>query len=165
MPHMGHTTTQAVESSHSAIKKHLISSKADLKSVFGRLTLFWQQQRSNLDIVYAQDTNKIRVDLNHNIFSQIRRQVSPFALQLLAKEVSSLPINNASLSSFCACKIKATYGLPCHHILYRHLIANASIAIVQIHKRWQVWRPQLRLQDSDQFVEVATKPDIPLDPL
>ena len=69
MPHMGHTTTQAVESSHSAIKKHLISSKADLKSVFGRLTLFWQQQRSNLDIVYAQDTNKIRVDLNHNIFS------------------------------------------------------------------------------------------------
>ena len=80
MPHMGHTTTQAVESSHSAIKKYLISSKVDLNSVFGRLTLFWRQQRGNLDMVHAQDTNKIRVDLNHNIFSWIRGQVSPFAL-------------------------------------------------------------------------------------
>jgi hypothetical protein len=37
---MGHTTTQAVESSHSAIKKYLVSSMADLKSVFGHLMLF-----------------------------------------------------------------------------------------------------------------------------
>jgi hypothetical protein len=37
---MGHTTTQAVESSHAAIKKYLISSRADLKGVFGRLMLF-----------------------------------------------------------------------------------------------------------------------------
>lgn len=40
VPHMGHVTTSAVESAHSAIKKYLISSKADLKSVFDRLCLF-----------------------------------------------------------------------------------------------------------------------------
>lgn len=40
VPHMGHTTTSAVESAHSAMKKYLVSSKADLKSVFKRMTLF-----------------------------------------------------------------------------------------------------------------------------
>jgi hypothetical protein len=40
VPHMGYVTTSAVESAHSAIKKYLISSKADLKSVFSRLCLF-----------------------------------------------------------------------------------------------------------------------------
>ena len=165
MPHVGHTTTQAVESSHSAIKKYLISSKADLKSVFGRLTLFWQQQRGTLDIVHAQDTNKISVDLNHNIFSWIRGQVSPFALQLLAKEISALPANNASLTSFCACTIKATHGLLCHHILYQHLTGNAPITVAQIHKHWWLWRPQEQPQGGDEFVKVATKPDVPLDPL
>lgn len=40
VPHFGHVTTSAVESAHSAIKKYLVSSKADLKSVFQRLVLF-----------------------------------------------------------------------------------------------------------------------------
>ena len=38
--HFGHVKTSAVESAHSAVKKYLISSKADLKSVFNRLCLF-----------------------------------------------------------------------------------------------------------------------------
>ena len=161
---MGHTTTQAVESSHSAIKKYLISSRADLKSVFGRLVLFWQQQRSNLDIIHAQDTNKVRVDLNNGIFNWIRGQVSPFALQLLAREISALPTNDASLTS-CACTIQATHGLPCRHILYRHLTGDAPLAMEQIHKHWWLWRPQQQQQGSDNIQIPTTKPDIPLNPL
>ena len=40
VPHMGHVTTSAVESSHSSIKKYLVTSRGDLKSVFERLVLF-----------------------------------------------------------------------------------------------------------------------------
>lgn len=40
VPHMGHITTSAVESSHSSIKKYLVTSRGDLKSVFERLVLF-----------------------------------------------------------------------------------------------------------------------------
>ena len=166
MPHMGHTTTQAVESSHSAIKKYLISSRADLKSVFGRLTLFWQQQRSSLDIAHAQGTNKVRVDLNSGIFNWIRGQISPFALQLLVKEVSALPANNAPLTSSCACTIQATHGLPCRHILYRHLTSDTPLVIEQIHKHWWLWRPEQQQQDGNNHdIQVAIKPDIPLNPL
>ena len=165
---MGHTTAEAVESTHAAIKKYLISCRADLKSVFGRLTLFWQQQRSNLDIIHSQGTNKVRVDLNSGIFGWIRGQVSPFAFQLLAKEVSALPANNASLTS-CTCTIQATHGLPCRHILYQHFTCNAPLAIEQIHKHWWLWRPQQQQQgdnhDNIEDVRVATRPDIPLNPL
>ncbi|EAQ85354.1 hypothetical protein CHGG_09368 [Chaetomium globosum CBS 148.51] len=95
---MGHTTTQAVESSHAAIKKYLVSSRADLKS--------------------------------------------------------------------------ATHGLPCRHILYRHLTGDEPVTIQQIHKHWWLWRPQEQQHVGDddsrnpnvEVVGIMPMPDIPLDP-
>ncbi|EAQ85497.1 hypothetical protein CHGG_09511 [Chaetomium globosum CBS 148.51] len=67
---------------------------------------------------------------------------------------------------------KATHGLPCRHILYRHLTGDEPVTIQQIHKHWWLWRPQEQQHVGDddsrnpnvEVVGIMPMPDIPLDP-
>lgn len=163
IPHMGHVTTSAVESSHSTIKKYLISSKADLKSVFSRLCLFWKNQRSNLDVDVAQGSNKVRTDLNSVVYNWIRGQISPFALGLLAQEVAALPTGNVPLlDSTCTCSLPTTHGLPCRHSLHKHITDDKPLELKQIHLHWWLYRATT----SKEYDQVAGSVfDIPLNPL
>lgn len=119
------------------------------------------------------------------VFSWIRGQVSAAALDLLTKEISALPANNAPPTTSCACTIQATHGLPCRHILYRHLTGDGPLTIQQIHKHWWLWRLQEEQQggidngasegnvdhssegggDTDiEVVRLIAEPNIPLNP-
>ncbi|EAQ84561.1 hypothetical protein CHGG_08575 [Chaetomium globosum CBS 148.51] len=140
---LSHVTTSAVESSHSSIKKYLVTSRGDLKSVFERL---------------------VPTPCHGVIYSYIRGQISTYALHLLATEVAKLPAKDApgGEGDICTCSLPAIHGLPCRHTLYKHLTGDGPVELKQIHKHWWSYRP---VTDGEEQQIVNVVPNIPVEPV
>ncbi|OTA08360.1 hypothetical protein A9Z42_0000400 [Trichoderma parareesei] len=98
-PHFGRLTTSIVESSHASLKRFLQQrSTGDLKVLYEKLQLFWTHQAAEARLEAQRRRNKV-MTASHFIFSDIRFQISPHAVELLQLQLRLVP-RQGSLGSW-----------------------------------------------------------------
>jgi hypothetical protein len=138
-PHFGNKTTSRLEGLHAIMKQYIRVSTADLKGVFEKLQLFWDNQYRDLNQRLADQRNR-RVHASSNeIFDQVRDIIHDKAIVLIWNEVSKLPENGPPTST-CSGYTGRVLGLPCQHSLWGKISSSEAIQPSEVHPFWHISR-------------------------
>ncbi|KAK4233044.1 hypothetical protein C8A03DRAFT_48282 [Achaetomium macrosporum] len=74
---------------------------------------------------------------------------------------SAVESSHSSINKYLVTS-RATHGLPCRHILYKHLTGDSPVELKQIHKHWWNYRP---VANAEEHQVVYAVPNIPLAPV
>lgn len=146
VPHFGHSTTSVAESSHASVKAYLVQGSGDLATVFQKLRLYWGNQARELSLERSKRQNKVAFSTLTPLFKELQSKIVPQAaqilettLQQLPKPKSNLPIGPLPDGDICGgpChRLTVGMGLPCRHVLYRHMQELAPLQLQEIDVHW-----------------------------
>lgn len=168
--HFGHSTTSVAESSHASVKAYLVQGSGDLTTVFRKLRLYWENQTRELSLERAKRQNKVVFSTLPPLFKEIQSKIVPQAarilestLRQLPKPKSNLPVGPLPAGDICgsSCdRLVLGVGLPCRHILHRHIQEWAPLTLQEIDIHWWWYRPA-----GDRGIPASPEPPGPQDPL
>ena len=90
LPHFRHTSTSIAESSHAGLKRWVTSSTGDLATVFKAIQRL-ETQESKVSTSRAQRMNTLQFDTDTDLFSLVRVDVVPLALDAITRELRLIP--------------------------------------------------------------------------
>lgn len=130
--HFGSTTTSRAESTNSFLKKSLASSVGDLLSVFREFNLAIEHQIHELRKTHEDNKFKRPSYTNHPVFVDVVYKISSFALAKCYKHM------NVSTGSSCSLQFSTTWGIPCGHILKKHMRKRSKLSTSEFHAQWHL---------------------------
>ena len=136
--HFGTTSTSKGEGAHAVLKRNLITSTEDLKTVVENLDLMLINQRH--DYLIAAEEAKVRypMDLKIDVFRNLAAFVTPYALRKILEEYKRL-IDEPTVLPACTKAFSTSLGLPCAHIIQERLTSN-GLMIEDVHLHWRLER-------------------------
>ncbi|KAH1256460.1 PKS-NRPS hybrid synthetase [Glycine max] len=139
--HLGNTTTNKVESTHSSLKRLLQNSIGDLCSVWDVVNNMITLQHTQIKASFETSTHVIGHVFQKTLYKRLLGMVSRYALNQIAAEFERVHYAGNNPSS-CGCMVRTTLGLPCACELSKYV--GGCIPLDSIHMFWR------RLSFSDQ---------------
>ena len=93
--------------------------------------------------------NRLQFDTDTDLFSLMRADVVPLALDAITRELRLIPqperggppVQPEGPCGPLLCSMRATMGLPCRHILYNHKVTLTPLQLCQFDWHWIWIRP------------------------
>ena len=146
-PHLGSRTTSRAEGAHATMKAFLHSRHGNLFNVAKALLNHFTTQHVLIKDELAADLHKVPVSiLNKSFYIELSRNVSRFALRMLAKEdemaqriIFLAKQQNSTSVPTCDeyCIIQPTMGLPCCHQMAQWKANGQPIPLSSIYDHWR----------------------------
>ncbi|KAL5191889.1 Protein FAR1-RELATED SEQUENCE 5 [Glycine soja] len=152
--HLGNTTTNRVESTHSSVKRLLQNSLGDLCSVWDAMNNMITLQHTEIKASFETSTHVVGHVFKKTLYKRLLGMVSRYALNKIVVEIERVDYAGKNPSS-CGCVVRTTLGLPCACELSKYV--GGCIPLDSIHMF--CWR----LSFSDQGLsepEVSIKAEI-----
>ena len=114
--HFSHLVTSRVEGKHSTVKSWISVSTGDLKDVYRKISLAVEHQEHVIRQQLAYNRSTSLISHSHPIWTNMKREISHFALQKTFEQFQKAKHLDAQAVS-CSEVFKKTMGLPCVHML------------------------------------------------
>ncbi|KAK8918713.1 hypothetical protein KSP39_PZI021107 [Platanthera zijinensis] len=158
--HLGNSTTNRVEGSHSQLKKFLEVSIGNLATIWQTFDQMINLQHTEIKRSFGQSTIQTNRVFSSSLYSDLLGYISITALEYIKKEELRARTGHGSFEG-CTHKIKYTLGLPCAHDLLSYIRNNNTFPLWMIHDHWK----QLTLREikEEQDIKEENEADSKID--
>lgn len=137
--HLGNAATSRVEGAHATMKRWIGSSKADILTVFEMVERSIVAQVNAIDAGLAQDRISTPVFANKDLFTNLIRRVSRYAITRLVEQYQRVKrVTKEAPLLPCTNTFTGTMGLPCSHRMVKILQSQAHIQLAEVHPFWRI---------------------------
>ena len=161
--HLGSTTSSRAEGAHATIKRYLQVSTGNLDTVCRRISLAVTNQEREMQATRATQLIRVPHVLRQpHVFGKVLTKISTFALLKVSftssrrsclaeiltwNSTHTLPqvfdqwkqVMQETIQSPlppCASVFTTTLGMPCAHVLRRHIRSGTQLAVDDFHRQW-----------------------------
>lgn len=144
--HFGNVATSRVEGAHWALKRNLLSSIGDLKTVVDAINILLSNQRQEHLGALERAKCRLPIELRHRWLRNVIAYVTPFALRKILhhwEHIVKQQEDNEISSKPCTKTFTTTMGLPCGHDVIELLKSDppGAIKVEDIHPHWRYDKP------------------------
>ncbi|XP_038711743.1 PKS-NRPS hybrid synthetase CHGG_01239-like [Tripterygium wilfordii] len=154
--HLGNTTTNRVESSHSKLKKYLSNSVGGFVQSFSKINLLLQGQVVDIKASFEDSLTRVPIRFRIPFYKELVNVVSTAALEKIETECSSIGSEGVSVDN-CLHANSQCFGLPCGHMLTIYRNEGKAIPLSDIHPYWRQLCIQPFSQDPKDEVKIDTE--------
>ncbi|XP_038688791.1 uncharacterized protein LOC119987952 [Tripterygium wilfordii] len=157
--HLGNTTTNRVESSHSKLKKYLSNSVGGFVQSFNKINLLLQGQVIDIKASFEDSLTRVPIRFRVSFYKELINMVSTTALVKIETELASIGSEGATADK-CLHTTAKCYGLPCAHMLTNYRTEGKSIPLSDVHSYWRKLCIQPFSQEATDEIRIDTEIDI-----
>ncbi|XP_038693744.1 uncharacterized protein LOC119991468 [Tripterygium wilfordii] len=152
--HLGNTTTNRVEGSHSKLKRHLTTSVHGFVTSLDAIHLLLEGQLIDIKASFEESLARVPVRFRNLLYKNLVGVVSNVALVKIEAKV--VVAKKMGVDPF-ACSHKALHslGLPCAHMIGAYLLQGMSIPITDVHNMWKKLNLNSYMTDKNQEVTIV----------
>ncbi|XP_052300876.1 PKS-NRPS hybrid synthetase cheA-like [Citrus sinensis] len=134
--HLGNTTSNRVETSHSALKRQLQSSRGTFETLWTKIHALVELQHTEIKASLERSSTIVQYDFKPSVFKELRGFVSRNALNMIfceSKRADYIGLDPLA----CGCVVRRTHGIPCAHEIARYKREGRPIPLSSIHLHWK----------------------------
>ncbi|CAL1396826.1 unnamed protein product [Linum trigynum] len=145
--HLGNTSSNRVESSHSSFKTFLVSGRGAIDTCFAKNHNYMEHQ-------FLEVVNELHNSLNRNLSKEIEPPCT-FLKRVVSSEAIKLMLDGAAeLKDSCACHFQMTHGLKCACQIVQAKEEGRQLYAQELHVFWRTLdykNPPRQQQVSDEI--------------
>ncbi|KAL9409227.1 hypothetical protein AB3S75_047588 [Citrus x aurantiifolia] len=134
--HLGNTTSNRVETSHSALKRQLQSSRGTFETLWTKIHALVELQHTEIKASLERSSTTVQHDFKPSVFKELRGFVSRNALNMIfceSKRADYIGLDPLA----CGCVVRHTHGIPCAHEIARYKREGRPIPLSSINLHWK----------------------------
>ncbi|KAL8457224.1 hypothetical protein ACS0TY_035171 [Phlomoides rotata] len=145
--HFGNTTTNRVESHHSALKRMLGNSLGNFETNWVKTDTLFEACHTAIKHSFEKSVNIAQHKFSFTVYNSLRGVVSTCALEKLFDEMKEVRCENFDPST-CTHILRRVYGLPCAHELHEYVRADKPIPINVVDAFWRKLDMESMIKDD-----------------
>ncbi|XP_038693740.1 uncharacterized protein LOC119991461 [Tripterygium wilfordii] len=157
--HLGNTTTNRVESSHSKLNKYLSNSVGGFVQSFNKIDLLLQGQVVDIKASFEESLTRVPIRFKTYLYKELVNMVSIAASDKIEYELASVGEHCIS-AGICNHNTVTAFVLPCADMLSQYRSEGRSIPLTDVHNYWKKLCIQPFSEDPKDEVTIETKIEI-----
>lgn len=166
--HFGNTSTSRGEGAHWALKRNLLSSVGDLKTVVDSIDTQLSGQRQEYIGAINMAMSRCPIELKAPWLRDVVAHVTPYALRKILYHWRDIvkQQKDERIQKPCTKTFKIIMGLPCGHDVIKILKQDppGAIKLEDIHAHWKYNKPHVTAEEPEGNEQIISTQDV-IDPL